>query len=166
MMLQHFDMEKDEPNYELKVKQVLSIKPDGFKVRLSPRKSERPNGPGKEQEYSDPTNLTLPIGKELTKPNTENTKPITILYGSNTGTCEALAHQLASNAPTRGFQATTVTDMNTAKGKLSKGQVVILIVASYNGHPSDNADDFVPWLAELDQGALDGVSYAVFGVGK
>jgi cytochrome P450/NADPH-cytochrome P450 reductase len=168
MMLQNFDMEKEDPNYKLKIKQVLSIKPDGFRVRLTPRKSRNLAVLRKSpQNPSTPAPSTHVNGfKPIQQPNGRELLPITVVYGSNTGTCEALAHQLALNAPVKGFQAKTVAEMNAVKGKLHKDQVVIIIAASYNGHPSDNAYEFVSWLTGLNEGALEGVSYSVFGVGE
>jgi cytochrome P450 / NADPH-cytochrome P450 reductase len=166
MLLKNFDMEKEDPTYKLKIKQCLSIKPDGFRMRVTLRNRKRPVDLIRTREL---TATAAP--PQSTAGAARNTvagqgHPITILYGSNTGTCEALAHRLASDASGRGFEAKMVVDMNTAKGNLPKDQPVIIVAASYNGYPSDNATDLVAWLAELSSTDLCGVRYAVFGIGK
>ena len=40
------------------------------------------------------------------------------------------------------------------------------MAASYEGHPTDNAKQFVPWLEGLPAGSLKGVKFAVFGCGN
>ncbi|WP_199841325.1 flavodoxin domain-containing protein, partial [Streptomyces scabiei] len=47
----------------------------------------------------------------------------------------------------------------------STGGPLVIVAASYNGRPTDDATDFVAWLEELEPGSLDGVQYAVLGVG-
>ena len=91
-------------------------------------------------------------------------KPMTVLYGSNSGTCQAFAQQLASNAPTHGFNA-KVDTLDSAKGNLPADQPVVIITASYEGQPCDNAAHFFNWLETLKSDDAAGVSYAVFGAG-
>lgn len=98
--------------------------------------------------------------------NVKEKKPMTILYGSNSGTCEALAQSLARVAGARGFRV-KVDTLDSATGKVPKGEPVVMISSSYEGQPPDNAAHFVNWLASLEgQKTLDGVSYAVYGCGN
>ncbi|KAJ3962157.1 hypothetical protein N0V92_001079 [Colletotrichum tropicale] len=163
MLLQHFDFEMDDPKYKLKVLQTLTIKPDGFRMKARLRHEKKPGDLFKHK--SQPTQRQTNTNAQRPKPRTEPAHPMTILYGSNTGTGEALARWLADDAMAAGFEALTVTEMNNAVGKLPKDQPVVIIAASYNGYPSDNADDFVKWLSGLATGDLQGVSYSVFGLG-
>ncbi|KAI8272612.1 Bifunctional cytochrome P450/NADPH--P450 reductase [Colletotrichum sp. SAR 10_98] len=163
MLLQHFDFEMDDPNYKLKVVQTLTIKPDGFRMKARLRHDKKPGDLFKHE--SQPTQRKTNPNAQRPKPRTEPAHPMTILYGSNTGTGEALARWLADDAMAAGFEALTVTEMNNAVGKLPKDQPVVIIAASYNGYPSDNADDFVKWLSGLATSDLQGVSYSVFGLG-
>ena len=92
-------------------------------------------------------------------------KQIRILYGSNTGTCQAFAQKLASDASARGFQP-TVADMDSGTQSLVPNTPVVIITASYDGRPPDNAAQFVSWLESMTSGApLTGIQYAVFGCG-
>ncbi|KAI8268527.1 Bifunctional cytochrome P450/NADPH--P450 reductase [Colletotrichum sp. SAR11_239] len=163
MLLQHFDFEMDDPNYKLKVLQTLTIKPDGFRMKARLRHEKTPGDLFKLE--SQPTRRKTNPNAQRPNNRTEPAHPMTILYGSNTGTGEALARWLADDAMAAGFEALTVTEMNNAVGKLPKDQPVVIIAASYNGYPSDNADDFVKWLSGLATGDLQGVSYSVFGLG-
>ena len=92
-------------------------------------------------------------------------RPMKILYGSNTGTCEALAQSLASSAPEYGFTA-TVASMDDGVSALSKDVPVVIFTASYEGLPPDNAGQFVQWISSDKKLELEGVAYAVFGVGN
>ena len=94
-------------------------------------------------------------------------KPMTILYGSNTGTCQSLAQRLSSQARKYGFRA-DAKELDAGVGLLPKEQPVVIITASYEGQPPDNAGQFVKWLEMLDCDAneVKDVSFAVFGCGN
>lgn len=64
-----------------------------------------------------------------------------------------------------GFTAETAP-LDDYIGKLPEEGAVVIVTASYNGSPPDNAAGFVEWLKELEEGQLKGVSYAVFGCGN
>ena len=90
---------------------------------------------------------------------------MTVLYGSNTGTCQALSQKVASDARQHGYEA-SIAEMDSAVDKLPKQEPVIFVTASYEGQPTDNAAYFVAWLQSLkDEKVLDGVNFAVFGCG-
>lgn len=91
--------------------------------------------------------------------------PLTILYGSNTGTCEALAQALTSAASGHGFAA-TVKPLDSAIGALDAEVPVIIVSGSYEGQPPDNAAHFVEWLSSGDVPDLKSIRYAVYGVGN
>jgi cytochrome P450/NADPH-cytochrome P450 reductase len=87
------------------------------------------------------------------------------LHGSNLGTCAGIARELADGGSGLGFTA-SVEPLDDAVGKLSAdGGVVVIVAASYNGRPTDDAAAFVDWLEHLTPGSLRGVRYAVLGVG-
>ena len=91
--------------------------------------------------------------------------PMKCLYGSNTGTCEALAQSLASSAPGYGFEA-TVSSLDDGVSALEKDVPVVIFTASYEGLPPDNAGHFVEWITSNKRSELEGVAFAVFGVGN
>ena len=66
--------------------------------------------------------------------------PLTILFGSQTGTAETLAKRAAKEAGKRGFAATIVDMTQTSAAKLSADRNVLIITSTYgDGEPPDNA---------------------------
>ncbi|KAK5235129.1 hypothetical protein LTR47_003965 [Exophiala xenobiotica] len=172
MILQNFDVQLDDPNYTMKIKQNLTIKPDDFYIRVTPRKNMEAADIDK-MIHSKISSVGIGSLPDRTKasenistsfaPSTAR-KPMTILYGSNTGTCQAFAQRLASNAVSHGFQA-KVADMDSATDSLPRGSPVIIITSSYEGQPPDNAARFIEWLQGCESGSQTGVEYTVFGCG-
>lgn len=163
LILQNFNLRMDDPSYQLQIKQTLTIKPDEFFMRASLREGIDPiklekkihAGLEDEQHHAKPKTVAS-TGKEM--------KPITILYGSNSGTCEGLSQNLAGNAAAHGFEA-TVKSLDAAVDQLPADEPVVIITASYEGLPPDNAGLFVEWLKNVDAAKLKDVKYAVFGCG-
>jgi cytochrome P450/NADPH-cytochrome P450 reductase len=90
-----------------------------------------------------------------------------VLYGSNLGTAEGLARTIAQDATNRGFVA-TVGALDDHVGSLPKDGGLIVVTASYNGQPPDNAAKFCKWLQDpsLPADAFAGLEYSVFGCGN
>jgi len=167
MLLQYFNFQFDDPGYELHIKQTLTVKPKDFYIRTTLRdgmyattltglSAAIPFDGGVAQKQH-PTKKT-PANKEPLK------KPMSIFYGSNTGTCDALAHSLSTSAASRGFDA-AVKSLDSATEMLPKDHPVVIITASYEGQPPDNAYHFVEWLKSLSGNEASGTNYAVFGCG-
>ncbi|MEG7380320.1 bifunctional cytochrome P450/NADPH--P450 reductase CypB [Bacillus subtilis] len=157
LVLKHFDL-MNHTGYELKIKEALTIKPDEFKITVKPRKTAAINVQRKEQ--ADIKTETKP--KE-TKP--KHGTPLLVLYGSNLGTAEGIAGELSAYGRQLGFTA-EIAPLDDYIDKLPDQGAVVIVTASYNGAPPDNAAGFVEWLEELEEGRLKGVSYAVFGCGN
>ena len=164
IVLQNFDLKLADPSYKMKIKQTLTIKPVDLYIKAALR-------PGLTALDLDRKlhNLHLDekaIAKGETKGANEGEKiGLTILYGSNTGTCQALAQKLASDVSSSYGVGADVKSMDDRIGKLSTESPTIIVTASYEGEPPDNALHFVNWLEHLNDEALKGVKYAVFGVG-
>ncbi len=97
----------------------------------------------------------------------QHATPLLVLFGSNLGSTEDLARQLAVDGTARGF-ATTVAPLDEYVDRLPTQGVVAIATASYNGNPPDNAARFVEWVSgsSLAPDALRGVKYTVFGCGS
>ncbi len=66
--------------------------------------------------------------------------PLTILWGSQTGTAESLAKQAAKSATAKGFAPTIVDMANASPAELAQHQNVLVITSTYgDGEPPDNA---------------------------
>ncbi|KAF2662100.1 NADPH--cytochrome P450 reductase-like protein [Lophiostoma macrostomum CBS 122681] len=170
LLLQNFDIRMDDPSYELKVKSTLTHKPQGFYMRAALRKGVSATTlQNTLSSSSGAAPATSSIEKSLQKLNVDdpNARPLTILHGSNTGTCKSLAQKLAVEARSRGFNA-SVSDMDSGVNSLPTNQPVVVITASYEGEPPDNAAQFVAWLESMTLAnvqALSDVEYSVFGCG-
>lgn len=67
-------------------------------------------------------------------------QPLTILWGSQTGTAEGLARKAAKAAGQRGFAPTVVDLASVDSAQLAKNRDVLLITSTYgDGEPPDNA---------------------------
>src|SRR6266480_1129160 len=90
--------------------------------------------------------------------------PMLVLYGSNFGTAEDVAAQIAETATRRGFAA-RIAALDDHVDALPTEGVVAITTATYNGTPPDNAVEFARWLSETSPD-LTGVHYTVFGCGN
>jgi cytochrome P450/NADPH-cytochrome P450 reductase len=162
MILQRFKL-LDHKRYQMNLKETLTIKPDGFKLKVRPRSdTERTVVPGRVAQPAAATGAAR--AAPVTRPG-HNT-PLLVLYGSNLGSAEELATRMADLAQVNGF-ATKLAPLDDAVGELPTEGGVLIICASYNGAPPDNAGQFVKWLdGGMKKDALAGVRYAVFGCGN
>src|SRR6266516_383926 len=90
--------------------------------------------------------------------------PLLALYGSNFGTAEETAEQVAARAAQLGF-GTNVAALDDHINDLPRDGAVAVVAATYNGTPPDNAVGFARWLTE-DHPDLTGVASVVFGCGN
>ncbi|KLU91733.1 hypothetical protein MAPG_10682 [Magnaporthiopsis poae ATCC 64411] len=168
MLLQNFNFILD-PNYHFALKQTLTIKPKDLYMRAIPRGGLNATTlEHRLQSLDQPSTGANGATKETgSTPAATAGVPLTVLYGSNSGTCESLARRIATDAATHGFRAVTIDHMDSAKGRLPTDQPVVIITASYEGQPPGNAGHFIAWLEASDKAAqpLKDVSYAVFGCG-
>ncbi|KAI0799063.1 cytochrome P450 [Xylaria sp. FL0064] len=167
MILQRFQVTMVDPSYNLRLKSTLTVKPDGFKIKVTRR-------PGKSLMVGIPGNIQTDInktsqgGREAVATPFKGTgagQSLLILYGSNAGTCKYLAEDLDMAARNRGFK-TTVKTMDEGTEQLFQDMPVVIITPSYEGKPADNAKKFVAWLEAGKLDSLKGVQYAVFGSGN
>ncbi|MEX0644562.1 MAG: cytochrome P450, partial [Parvularculaceae bacterium] len=159
MLLQRFEL-IDHAKYELKIRESLSIKPDGFKMRarLRPGITRSKLVPAGTPEKSEPTTPKA-------RPRPTHGAPLTVLYGSNLGATESFAREIAQAGSFNGFR-TTLAPLDDYAGRPPTEGAVVIASASYNGAPPDNATKFIAWLKGAGPDAAKGVSYAVFGCGN
>jgi cytochrome P450/NADPH-cytochrome P450 reductase len=163
MILQRFKL-IDVNRYQMVLKETLTIKPDGFKIKVRPR-SDRDRGAfaGQTTTAAAASGATA-VPRARTRPG-HNT-PLLVLYGSNLGTAEELATRVADLAEVNGF-ATRLAPLDDFVGKLPEQGGILIFCASYNGAPPDNATQFVKWLgSDLPKDAFAKMRYAVFGCGN
>ncbi|HET7888318.1 MAG TPA: cytochrome P450 [Bradyrhizobium sp.] len=161
MILQRFKL-LDVHRYQMHLKETLTIKPDGFKIKVRPRTDqERGNFAG-----ATAAKPAAPAAAPRVRTRPGHNTPLLVLYGSNLGTAEELATRVADLAEVNGF-ATTLAPLDDYVGKLPAKGGVLIFCASYNGAAPDNATRFVKWLGSgLPKDAFAGLRYAVFGCGN
>lgn len=162
LMLQRFDFVLDDPSYTLKIHETLTLKPEGLRIRARARRTgtslRRSAVPQTPQKALTPQAARRPAADGAST-------PLLILYGSNTGSSEAFANRIADEAPANGF-APTVAAMDDYAGNLPREGAIVVVTASYEGQPPDNARQFVSSVEALPEGALAGARFAVFGCGN
>ncbi len=169
MILQRFELD-DYLDYQLDVKQTLTLKPGDLKIRVKQR-------PDKHQlSFSSMSTKTMVSPEDMTRSakegNPRSTQAIAgadqlsllVLYGSNLGTAEGIARELADTAQMYGFNS-QVAELNEWAGRLPTDGAVLIVTSTYNGKPPHNAANFVHWLERTEAGDLSGVRYAVLGCG-
>ena len=162
MLLQRFEF-VDFANYQLETKQTLTIKPNNFLIKVRLRTGRAATAP-----VTTPHPATAPKSAAAPAPSSDGHQTrLLVLYGSNLGTAEGLAHAIAEDGRNRGFVA-TVGSLDDHVGSLPKEGAVVVVTASYNGQPPDNAAKFCQWLRDpsLPADAFAGVEYSVFGCGN
>lgn len=153
MMLQRFDFDFAEP-YEYDFKETLTIKPADLRIKA------------RQRTVIDRSSGLRPVtAADAGADGAAAGTPLLVLYGSNTGSAEGFARTIAGDGADRGWR-TTIAPLDDYAGKLPTEGAVLIVTASYNGTPPDNAARFVEWVEGLEPGALTGVRYAVMGVGS
>jgi cytochrome P450 / NADPH-cytochrome P450 reductase len=161
MILQRFRL-IDVHRYQMHLKETLTIKPEGFKIKVRLRADKERGTFAGLAATTAAAGAAAPAARTRPGHNT----PLLVLYGSNLGTAEELATRVADLAEVNGF-ATRLGPLDDFVGKLPDKGGVLIFCASYNGAPPDNATQFVKWLGDgLPKDAFCKLRYAVFGCGN
>lgn len=92
--------------------------------------------------------------------------PVTVLYGTQTGTAEGLAKKLLKTLKKRHYDATIADMADYDRSKLATEKNLLLIVSTYgDGEPPDSAIDFHGWLMGDEAPALPVLKYSVLALG-
>jgi sulfite reductase (NADPH) flavoprotein alpha-component len=93
-------------------------------------------------------------------------KPLTILFGSQTGTSEGLAKKTAKAAEQRGFAPRLICMEKHDSLNLTKEERLLVITSTYgDGEPPDNAQGFWNWFSSDAAPKLEHLSYSVLALG-
>lgn len=92
--------------------------------------------------------------------------PLTILFGSQTGTGENLAKKAAKLAATRGFAPSILDAASADVPRLASSGALLVITSTYgDGEPPDNAKALLSSLRSLNGAQLTNVRFSVCGLG-
>ncbi|PCK21303.1 NADPH--cytochrome reductase [Bacillus pumilus] len=155
MVLHHLEL-IDHTMYELDLKESLTIKPNDFKIKVRPRKQQFFMAPPKEEPKKSTASAEPKVASHGT--------PLLVLYGSNLGTAKQMANEFAEDGKAKGFDVTTAP-LDDYTRQLPESGAVLIVTASYNGHPPDHAKQFVDWVTQDEEQDLSNVTFAVFGCG-
>lgn len=93
-------------------------------------------------------------------------KPLAILFGSQTGTAEGLAKKTAKAAEKRGFAPKLVCMDKYESLDLTAAGNLLVITSTYgDGEPPDNAQGFWSWLSSDSAPKLETTSFSVLALG-
>ncbi|MCK2216050.1 cytochrome P450 [Actinomadura sp. ATCC 31491] len=151
MILRRFAL-SDPSAYRMKIKQTLTLKPDGFTLRARERRAHERAVPAAPQAAAAPEQPRQDVAVAGV--------PLTVAYGSNLGTSADLAERLAERAGRAGF-ATTLTTLDELDPP--REGLLVVVASSYNGKAPDNAQRFDALDTLPD---LSGVRLAVLGCGN
>jgi cytochrome P450/NADPH-cytochrome P450 reductase len=166
MLLQRFEF-VDYLNYELKVKEGLTIKPEGLFIQINMR-------PGRTTGTAPVAITTRATDGQAAEPQARpqrtgegHNTPLMVLFGSNLGTAEGIATRIAQDGSDRGY-AVTLGALDDHTGELPHEGALVVVCASYNGKPPDNAERFCRWISDAatPSDAGSGLAYSVFGCGN
>ncbi|MFE4971600.1 bifunctional cytochrome P450/NADPH--P450 reductase [Kitasatospora sp. NPDC056651] len=150
----------DHADYQLTIKQTLTIKPDGFTLGLARREPVPVGAPA-----AGGAALDRRTGPAAERPGrVRRGTGLLFLHGSNYGASREFGRQLAEAAAELGCE-TEVAPLDAYADGLPTDRPVVITAASYNGQPTDDAAAFVRRLQESEELRADGVEYAVLGIG-
>lgn len=192
VLFQKFDFKFKDPNYKLTWKQTLTLKPRDLFMYAKLRPGIDPLSMQRDLFHGSGGESSFPPGTEKMTGHSDvesDLVPISIFYGSNTGTCESLASRLAMTALQHGFRG-NVEPLDKAKDNIPKDRPVVIITSTmYEGqapgkyssfhrachgrrrlltltYNPDNGEKFIEWLENGKDVSLSGVEYSVFGCGS
>jgi sulfite reductase (NADPH) flavoprotein alpha-component len=92
--------------------------------------------------------------------------PLTILYASESGNAEQLAMRARKSAQRAGFDAKVIDMADADAGTLAKAKNLIVYASTWGeGDPPQRAADFYRLLLADDAPRIDGIPFAVLGLG-
>lgn len=157
LVLQRYKMNL-KPNYQFKIKETLTLKPDNLEVCLESRRDE--------ERYIFQT-LRKKESLINTQESTSNghQTPLQVFYGSNMGASEEFAQTIARQAEDKGFQV-GLAPLDEAKLPISQKAYWVIVSATYNGTPPDNARKFAEQINNSSPESAKGLGFTVFGCGN
>ena len=109
--------------------------------------------------------------RDIAEKAAEADKRVVVLWGSQSGTAERLAHQLASECQLRFGLPSMAVDLSdyepASLRSLPDSKLAVFILSTYgDGDPSDNARNFWEFVNDSKGVELPSLHYAAFGLGN
>ena len=167
LILQRFRL-LDSFDYRLDITDFFSIKPKNLSITVAPREGREAAviaGPRVAAKPAEETPSAASTSLPRVVSDYGGGNRLLVLYGSNLGTSERIANEIAEDGRARGFSV-TLGALDDYAAALPSDGLVVICTSSYNGNPPDNAVGFHRWLATgLAPDTLSAVTYTVFGAG-
>ncbi len=167
LVLQRFALE-DAYDYKLNVKQALTIKPEGFRIRARRRRPHERLGAAASTQTE--TAAQQPTTELPVISGAGVGVALAVLHGSSMGTCEDLANTVAERGEAAGF-STTLRSLDDALDDLPTSGFIVVVTSTYNGAAPDNACRFDAAISEGRfsgelAGKLANVEFSLLGCGN
>ncbi|MBO9499246.1 MAG: cytochrome P450 [Novosphingobium sp.] len=155
VILQKFALH-DPYHYRLQVKDMLTIKPENFLLRVRRRGAEERLSAG-----AAPVARSAPVASVAGAGQS-----LTLLYGTSLGTARDVAEQIAARANLDGFE-TNLASIDEGFEQLPGTGLLVAVTATYNGRAPDSAVNLERAIAsgEFKTRRLPGLRYCVMGIG-
>ncbi|KAI9287391.1 cytochrome P450, partial [Umbelopsis sp. AD052] len=183
MLLHRFRFVYDGPPITYDPK-AATIRPFNLFMKILPREHlPSPTADSRLTPPGSPAQTKIPqaaMPTAATNVGTVPLPPVTFLFGTQTGTAQDYASQLAGQAKSFGFKNIKVCDMdkwevlesgkyNGPKGSNDPRELVVICTATYNGSPPDSAEKFDKFISDTSKDKdhpMEGLLYTVFGLGN
>ncbi|MEO7099176.1 MAG: flavodoxin domain-containing protein [Luteolibacter sp.] len=127
--------------------------------------NDAPFTPEQRAWLNDFLSKALAQGSQAAAP-TGPSVPVTVVYGSQTGTAEGLAKKLIKTLKKGNFTPELHDMAAYDRSRLSSEKNLLIITSTYgDGEPPDTAAELHGWLMSDAAPRLDGVSYSVLALG-
>lgn len=160
MILQNFAI-SDPHGYRLELKETLSIKPDGFTMRIRARQPHERTVVAAPVELQD-------TGAEIGSVAGQGQR-LAVLYGTSLGTARDISEEIAERARVDGFDTVVrAMDESFALGLQAEDRVLVIVTATYNGRAPDSAINVEKAIAagHFDDAHWPEARFAVLGIGN
>lgn len=152
----------EDPGELLQESYKLVMCPTSLRLLLEPRcnsQNSRVTAPAANQ-----TNTPVPT-KTKQQPTVDD-PDLLVLYGSNMGASQELAHRVAKQGQEKGLQ-TVVGTLDDYVNRWPRHGILVVVCSSYNGEPPDNAVQCISWIQnQKGSSMLQHLHYAVLGCGN
>ncbi|KAI0763071.1 flavoprotein-like protein [Trametes elegans] len=152
-----FDTVMQDPSYTPDIRQRMTIKPKGHYVHAVPRKRS-PSSVAvsvSSQLVGGPYVPSSRRSAETKDVQVEPKQKLYVVYGSNTATSQTFALRIAGDAGSHGFKSMVGT-LDSIAGHVPTDGPLVIVTASFEGGPADNAAHFFEWMQHLQGNELEG----------
>lgn len=162
LILQNFKL-NDPHDYRFRIAEALTIKPEGFVLRVSPRMPHERLNPAMADAAlatappKEASDKLMPVGAG---------RSLHVAFGSSLGCAREIAGQIAQRAGRAGFDV-SLRELDELSSAMPTEGLLVVVASTYNGKAPDTARKFdAAMLDELAGFRVSRLSVAVLGCGN